>query len=242
VPARRRIFEVPPRTHVPKIRVSAAFVGGLPRFVRFHSIGGPEVLQIDELAVGAPGPGEVRIRVRALGLNRAECMFRRWVYPEMPVLPARLGYEAAGEVEAVGEGVTRFSPGDVVSTIPAFSMNQYGVYGEVAIVPVDAVVKHPANLSLPEAASIWMQYLTVYGALVDYGRLSAGDAVIITAASSGVGLGAIQIAKSLCHTTFNLKNLKAAISMTYRSTRYLINDTLLDKFSHLPTSYLRIVS
>jgi NADPH2:quinone reductase len=76
-------------------------------------------------------------------------------------------------------------------------MNQYGVYGEVAIVPVDAVVKHPANLSLPEAASIWMQYLTVYGALVDYGRLSAGDAVIITAASSGVGLGAIQIAKSL---------------------------------------------
>jgi NADPH2:quinone reductase len=169
----------------------------MSRFVRFHSIGGPEVLQIDELAVGAPSPGEVRIRVRALGLNRAECMFRRGVYPEMPVLPATLGYEAAGEVEAVGEGVTRFSPGDVVSTIPAFSMNQYGVYGEVAIVPVDAVVKHPANLSLPEAASIWMQYLTVYGALVDYGRLSAGDAVIITAASSGVGLGAIQIAKSL---------------------------------------------
>jgi NADPH:quinone reductase len=92
--------------------------------------------------LGAPGPSEVRIRVRALDLNRAECMFRRGVYPEMPVLPAKLGYEAAGEVEAVGEGVTRFSPGDVVSTIPAFSMNQHGVYGESAIVPVDAVVKH----------------------------------------------------------------------------------------------------
>jgi NADPH2:quinone reductase len=169
----------------------------MSRIVRFYSIGGPEVLQIDELELGAPGPGEVRIRVRALGLNRAECMFRRGVYPETPILPAKLGYEAAGEVEAVGEGVTRFSPGDAVSTIPAFSMNQYGVYGESAIVPVDAVVKHPANLSLPEAASIWMQYLTTYGALVDYGRLSAGDAVIITAASSGVGLGAIQIAKSL---------------------------------------------
>ncbi|MGC1303904.1 MAG: zinc-dependent alcohol dehydrogenase family protein [Caulobacteraceae bacterium] len=167
------------------------------RIVRFHRVGGPEVLQFDELDIGGPQPGEVRIRVRALGLNRAESMFRRGIYPETPVLPARLGYEAAGEVDAVGEGVTGFKPGDIVSTIPAFSLNQYGVYGEVAIVPADAVVKHPESLSLPEAASIWMQYLTAYGGLVEYGRLSAGEAVIVTAASSSVGLGAIQIAKSL---------------------------------------------
>ena len=77
----------------------------MARIVRFHSIGGPELLQIDELDLGAPGPGEVRIRVRALGVNRAECMFRRGVYPEIPIFPAKLGYEAAGEVEAVGEGV-----------------------------------------------------------------------------------------------------------------------------------------
>ncbi len=169
----------------------------MSRVVRFHRIGGPEVLQFDALDLGEPGPGEVRIRVRALGINRAESMFRRGIYPEVPVLPAKLGYEAAGAVEAVGEGVTGLAPGDIVSTIPAFSMNRYGVYGEVAIVPAHAVVKHPASLSLPEAASLWMQYLTAYGALVDYGRLSAGDTVIVTAASSSVGLAAIQIANSL---------------------------------------------
>src|SRR5580698_4864232 len=110
----------------------------MSRVVRFHRLGGPEVLQFDEVDLGAPGPGEVRMRVRVLGLNRAESMFRRGIYPEVPVLPAKLGYEAAGEVQAVGEGVTGLVAGDIVSTIPAFSMNQYGVYGEVAIVPAYA--------------------------------------------------------------------------------------------------------
>jgi NADPH:quinone reductase-like Zn-dependent oxidoreductase len=112
-------------------------------------------------------------------------------------LPAKLGYEAAGEIEAIGEGVAGLAPGDVVSTIPAFSMNRYGVYGEVAILPAEVVVKHPPTLSLPEAASVWMQYLTAYGALVEYGRVAADQYVIITAASSCVGIAAIQIAKSL---------------------------------------------
>jgi len=87
--------------------------------------------------------------------------------------------------------------GDAVSTIPAFSMNQYGVYGDAAIVPAHAVAKHPASLSWAEAAAIWMQYLTAYGALVEIGGLAKGDAVIITAASSSVGLAAIQIVNSL---------------------------------------------
>jgi NADPH:quinone reductase-like Zn-dependent oxidoreductase len=169
----------------------------MARVVRFHRTGGPEVLQIDELDVGAPGPGEVKLRVHALGLNRAEAMFRSGAYLEQPVFPARLGYEAAGEVEAVGPGVTEVKPGDAVSTIPAFSMTRYGVYGDTAIVPVHAVAKHPANLSWVEAAAIWMQYVTAYGALVRLGHLGAGDAVIITAASSSVGLAAIQIANSL---------------------------------------------
>jgi NADPH:quinone reductase len=167
----------------------------MARVVRFHKIGGPEVLQIDEVDVGAPGPGELRLRVHALGLNRAESMFRSGMYLEDPVLPARLGYEAAGTVEAVGEGVTGFAVGDKVSIVPPFSMNQYGVYGEEAIVPAAAAVKHPANLSWEQAAAIWMQYMTVYGAL-DVARLVPGDAVIITAASSSVGLAAIQIANA----------------------------------------------
>lgn len=120
-------------------------------------------------------------------------MFRSGMYLEQPKLPSKLGYEAAGTVEAIGEGVTGFAIGDKVSTIPAFSMNQYGVYGEQAIVPAAATVKHPAQLSWEQAAAIWMQYLTAHGALFEVARLAPGDAVIITAASSSVGLAAIQI-------------------------------------------------
>jgi NADPH2:quinone reductase len=165
----------------------------MARVIRFHKTGGPEVLQIDAVDVGAPGPGELRLRVHAFGLNRAEAMFRSGKYLEQPKLPGRLGYEAAGTVEAIGEGVTGFAIGDKVSTIPAFSMNLYNVYGEQAIVPAAATVKHPDNLSWEHAAAIWMQYLTAYGALIDVTRLVPGDAVIITAASSSVGLAAIQI-------------------------------------------------
>jgi NADPH:quinone reductase-like Zn-dependent oxidoreductase len=169
----------------------------MSRIVRFHRTGGPEVLQIDELDIGQPKAGEVRIRVRAIGLNRAEAMFRSGAYLEAPLLPARLGYEVSGDVEAIGAGVTGLVVGDAVSTVPAFSMNQYGVYGDAAIVPAHAVVKHPARLSWVQAAAIWMQYLTAYGALVEFGALARGDAVVITAASSSVGLAAIQIVNSL---------------------------------------------
>jgi NADPH:quinone reductase-like Zn-dependent oxidoreductase len=169
----------------------------MSRIVRFHRTGGPEVLQLDELDIGEPKAGEIRLKVRAIGLNRAEAMFRSGTYLERPDLPSKLGYEAAGEIEAIGEGVTGFSIGDAVSTIPAFSMTQYGVYGDAAILPAHAVAKHPANLSWSEAAAIWMQYLTAYGALIKLGGLAKGDAVIITAASSSVGLAAIQIVNSL---------------------------------------------
>lgn len=166
----------------------------MSRIVRFHQTGGPEVLRIDEVEVRAPKAGEVRIAVKALGLNRAESMFRLGQYLEEPRFPARLGYEASGIVEAVGEGVQGFKPGDAVSTIPAFMQNDYGVYGEVALVPATALAKHPASLSWEEAAAIWMQYATAYGALIDLAQLTASDAVLIPAASSSVGLAAIQIA------------------------------------------------
>ena len=165
------------------------------KVVRFHECGGPEVLQIEDLPPREPGPGEVRLRVEAIGLNRAEAMFRSGQYLEPPKPPARIGYEAAGVVDAVGSGVDAFQPGDAVSVVPAFSMNEYGVYGEQAVVPARAVVKTPPGLSSIEAAALWMQYLTAYGALIDIGGLTAGDVVIIPAASSSVGLAAIQIAR-----------------------------------------------
>lgn len=167
----------------------------MARAVRFHRLGGPEVLQIDTVDVPAPGTGEVRINVKALGLNRAESMFRSGRYLEQATLPSRLGYEAAGTVDSVGPGVEGLKPGDAVSTIPAFSQGKYGVYGDVVLVPAAAVAKHPESLPWTDAAAIWMQYLTSYGALVDIAKLGAGDAVLIPAASSSVGIASLQIAR-----------------------------------------------
>jgi NADPH:quinone reductase-like Zn-dependent oxidoreductase len=166
----------------------------MARVVRFHRIGGPEVLQIDTVDVAAPGPGEVRINVKALGLNRAESMFRSGNYLQQPVFPSKNGYEASGTVESVGPGVEGLKPGAVVSTIPAFPLGQYGVYGDMALVPAAAVAKHPPSLTWVDAAAIWMQYLTSYGALIEIGKLGSGDAVLIPAASSSVGIASIQIA------------------------------------------------
>ncbi len=166
------------------------------KIVRFHQCGGPEVLQFDDVVLPEPGRGEVRLRVKAIGLNRAETLFRNDQYLESPVLPCTNGYEASGIIEAVGPGVDPSWIGKNASTLPAFSLNKYGVYGEVAIVPIHAVAEYPAILSYEEATSIWMQYITAYGALIYYGHLSKGDFVVITASSSSVGLAAIEMARA----------------------------------------------
>jgi len=169
----------------------------MARVVRFHQTGGPEVLQVEDVAVPPPAEGEVQISIKALGLNRAESMFRRGQYLENPKLPARLGYEAAGPVAAIGPGVQGFKIGDAVSTIPSFSLNDYGLYGDLANAPVHAVTHHPKSLSWEEAAAVWMQYLTAYGALIDIGKLTKDDTILLPAASSSVGLAAIQIANKV---------------------------------------------
>ncbi|MPV58360.1 alcohol dehydrogenase [Burkholderia sp. HI2761] len=166
----------------------------MTRIVRFHRIGGPEVLQIDTVDVPAPGPDDIQLRVKALGLNRAEVMFRSGEYTFTPRFPASLGYEASGVVAAIGRNVTGFAEGDAVSVVPAFSFADYGMYGEVVNVPAHAVVKHPDSLSFEEAAATWMMFVTAYGALIELGGLERGDAVLVGAASSSVGQAAIQVA------------------------------------------------
>ncbi|HVJ87373.1 MAG TPA: zinc-dependent alcohol dehydrogenase family protein [Caulifigura sp.] len=169
----------------------------MSRIVRFHRTGGPEVLQVDQVELPAPAKGEVRIAVKAIGLNRAEAMFRSGQYLEQPQFPSQLGYEASGVVEAVGPDVTEFKSGDAVSTIPAFPMGKYGVYGDACVVPAAAVAKNPPGMPWDVATSIWMQYLTAYGALVDIAGLKKDDVVLIPAASSSVGIAAIQICNML---------------------------------------------
>jgi NADPH:quinone reductase-like Zn-dependent oxidoreductase len=168
----------------------------MARIVRFHRLGGPEVLQIEEVPSKEPKKGEVRMRVQAMGLNRAESMFMHGQYLEPPHLPATLGYEAAGVVTATGPEVDRNWVNKKVSTIPAFSMNEYGMLGDEVIVPVYALAEYPPQLTVTEATSIWMQYMTAYGALIEFGQLKKGEFALITAASSSAGLAAIAIVKA----------------------------------------------
>jgi NADPH:quinone reductase-like Zn-dependent oxidoreductase len=162
--------------------------------VRFHELGGPEVLRLEGLDVPPPGKSEVKIRVEAIGLNRAELAFRAGRYLERPKLPSRLGYEAAGTVISVGDSVDSFTPGQRVGVIPSFSLTDYGTYGEEIVVPAHAVVPCPSNISSETFAAVWMQYLTAYGGLIEVGSLQSGEHLLITAASSSVGLASIKLA------------------------------------------------
>ena len=114
-----------------EFRASGAYRFHMSRVVEFSKAGGPEVLRFKNVDVPEAGPGQVRIRVKAIGLNRAESMWREDKYIEPVKFPARLGYEAVGTVDSVGKDVTTIAVGDEVNTIPSFSMNQYGMYGEV---------------------------------------------------------------------------------------------------------------
>jgi NADPH:quinone reductase-like Zn-dependent oxidoreductase len=169
----------------------------MARTIRFHRHGGPEVLTIEDVDIPSPGPGEVSIRTRALGLNRAEALFRAGTYIEQAQFPSGIGLEVAGMIESLGAGVEGLSPGDAVSLVPPRSMVSSPVHGELVTVPAELAVKHPPTLSWEAAAASWMQYLTAYGALIDIARLTQGEHVVITAASSSVGLAAIQISNRI---------------------------------------------
>lgn len=166
----------------------------MARVVRLHSYGGPEVLRIDDIDVRAPGPGEVRLRVGAFGLNRVETLYREGAFQQAP-LPATIGYEAAGVIDAVGPGVIDFAAGDRVATLFGLSMAEYGTHGELIVYPAERLVRVLDGVSLIDAAASWMQYGTAY-ALIDVARMAQGDAVVVTAASSSVGIAAIQLARA----------------------------------------------
>ena len=176
----------------------------MSRTIKFARAGGPEVLEFVEVKAPAPGANEVHIKVKAIGINRAEAMWRVDDYIEPVKFPAGLGYEAAGIVDAVGKDVSGFAVGDDVNVIPSFSMNDYATYGEVILVPDYAVVRQPKDLSFTEAASVWMMFVTAYGALIEDAKVTKGDFVLIPAASSSVGLAAIQIANYAGATTIAL--------------------------------------
>lgn len=167
------------------------------RVVRVHAIGGPGVLRIDRMPVEPPREGEVGIRVEAIGLNRADAMFRRNTYLKKPVLPSRLGFEAVGEVTALGQGVDGIHIGQRVNVVPGAPLAAHGVCADWVNVPAARVVPSPEGFTAAQAAALWMSYGTPYGALIEVCRIAQGQTVLITAANTTVGLAAIQICRSV---------------------------------------------
>lgn len=169
----------------------------MARHVRFHEIGSADVLKIDEVPTPDPAAKEVLVRVRALGLNRAESMYRSGRYIMDPIFPATLGFEASGIIESLGSDVTEFKVGDEISVMPTFSFADYGLYGDLVVAPLKSIIKKPQNISWETATATWMPYLTAWGALIHHSNLSAGHFVVISAASSSVALAAMDIAHSV---------------------------------------------
>ncbi|MDR5819734.1 quinone oxidoreductase [Caballeronia sp. LZ043] len=163
----------------------------MTKAIRFDKAGGPEVMKWVDVEVGAPGKGEIRVRHHAVGLNFIDVYFRTGLYP-MP-LPGGLGMEGAGEITAVGEGVTQFKPGDRV----AYASRPPGAYAEERVMAADYVVKLPDAIGYEDAASIMLQGLTAQYLLRRTYRVKPGDTVLIHAAAGGVGMIACQWAKAL---------------------------------------------
>jgi NADPH:quinone reductase-like Zn-dependent oxidoreductase len=152
------------------------------------------VLRIEDVETEQPGGGEVRLRIRAIGINRTEITMRSGRSPARPSLPTKIGWEAAGEIEALGPNVTGFAIGDRVALVPAYAASRYGLYGERSLAPARSLVKIPDAVSFEQAAATWASFGTAWAGLVAVGKLAAGQTVLVPAASSSVGLAAIQIA------------------------------------------------
>ena len=160
--------------------------------IRIHQTGGPDAMRWEDVEVGAPGPGEVRIRHEAVGLNYIDVYFRTGLYPA-PSLPFSPGMEGAGVVEAVGEGVDSLSVGDRV----AYAAPPVGSYAEERLMPADKVVKVPAGIDSRQAAAMMLQGMTVEYLLRRTYPVQAGETILFHAAAGGVGLIACQWAKHL---------------------------------------------
>lgn len=159
--------------------------------VQIESFGGPEVMQLIDVAVGDPGPGEARVRHHAIGLNYIDIYQRSGVYPG--ALPFRMGMEASGVIEAVGSGVTHVKAGDRV----AYTGNPPGAYCEARVVPAKMLIKMPKAISFETGAAMMLKGMTAHYLLKRTANLQKGHTILFHAAAGGVGLIAIQIAKML---------------------------------------------
>lgn len=161
--------------------------------IQVRQFGGPEVLELRDVPIPAPGAGEVLVRVRAAGVNPYDTYMRAGTYAVKPPLPYTPGSDAAGTVEAVGPGVTRVKPGERVYTAKTIS----GAYAECALALESQVHPLPGNISFAQGAGLWVPYGTAFTALRHHAQARPGETVLVHGASGGVGTAAIQFARAM---------------------------------------------
>jgi NADPH:quinone reductase len=166
--------------------------------IQVHEFGGPEVLKLNEIPTPKPGPGQVLVKVHAAGVNPYDTYMRTGTYAIKPALPYTPGSDAAGVVEAVGDGVKKVKAGDRVYTAKTIS----GAYAEYTLAEESQVEKLPANITFDQGAAIWVPYGTAWHALNQEAKALAGETVLIHGASGGVGSAAVQIARAKGLTVF----------------------------------------
>jgi NADPH2:quinone reductase len=160
--------------------------------IQVHQFGGPEVLEIREISTPKPGPGQVLVRVRAIGVNPYDTYMRNGTYAIKPPLPYTPGSDAAGVVESVGEGVKKVKAGDRVYTAKTIS----GAYAEYALAEESQVYPLPEKISFAQGAGLWVPYGTAFTALYHHGKARAGERLLVHGASGGVGTAALQFARA----------------------------------------------
>jgi NADPH:quinone reductase-like Zn-dependent oxidoreductase len=186
------------------MRIGQSFAGpaffsmdNTTKVIRFYKNGGPEVLKIEEIVRPQPKGREVSMRVEAIALSRTDLLWREGSYFEQPVFPAQIGYDAAGVIESVGPEVENLNVGNRVSTLRATSLVDYAAHGETAIYPEHALLAYPENLNAVQAAAANAGLFAAYFALVELAGLKPDQHVVISAASSSMGIAAIQLVNAL---------------------------------------------
>ena len=169
----------------------------MSRTIRFHKFGPAEVLKCEEHPVAVPAPGEVQVRVEAIGISWYDVLWRQNLAPSPARLPAGIGHEMAGIVTAVGEGVDDLAVGDKVASFPAQSANDYPTYGDLILMPRSALTRYPDILTPVQASTHYTPLLIAYFAYVDLARIKPGQSVLITDASHCAGPSFVQLGKAL---------------------------------------------
>jgi NADPH2:quinone reductase len=200
------------------------------KVIRVHEFGGPEVLKLEEVPTPRPAAGQVLVRIHAAGVNPYDTYMRNGTYPVKPPLPYTPGSDAAGAVEAVGEGVTKVKPGDRVYTAKTLT----GAYAEYALTLESQVHPLPAKITFAQGAGIWVPYGTAYHALFHSAGARAGETLLIHGASGGVGIAAAQMARAMGLTVLGTAGTEKGLELAKREGAHHV-------FNHTKPDYRELI-